>query len=123
MPLVVGQQARLPHLLEDTGRRPFLEAIMGGGTRTKAGGVQSLPLTARAEYEEDGLHAHVVGSTRPTAAEAMRVLVFGEQQSDAFPQVVRDMPLVHDGHIHKNGVVHGSTSYVQLPRNNVSCTQ
>src|SRR5438876_3959594 len=36
--LVVGQQARLPHGLEDTGRDPFLEAIMGGGTRTKAGG-------------------------------------------------------------------------------------
>src|SRR5271166_773290 len=122
-PVVVGPQARLPHRLEDTRRDPFLEAIMGGGTRTKAGGVQSLPLTARAKHEEDGFHAHAVRSTRPAPAEAMRVFVFGKQQSNAFPQIVWDMPLVHDRHIHKRGVVHGCTSCVQLPRNNVSCTQ
>ena len=83
---------------------------MGGGTRTKAGGVQRLPLTAGAEHEEDGLHADAVGSTRPTSAEAVRVGVIGEQQRDAFPQVIRDMPFVDDGHIHRNGVVHGCTS-------------
>jgi hypothetical protein len=93
------------------------------GTWTKAGSVQSLPLTARAEHEEDGLHAHAIGGARPAPAEAMRVFVFGEQQRNVFPQVVRDMPLVHDRHIHKNGVVHGCTSCAQLPSNNVSCTQ
>jgi len=96
---------------------------MGGGTRTKAGGVQRLPLTAGAEHEEDGLHAHAVGRTWPAAAEAMRVFVFGKQQRDPIPQVVRDMPLVHDGHIHKTRVLHGCTSCVQLSRNNASCTQ
>jgi hypothetical protein len=114
-PVVVGQQAHLPHLLEDARRNPFLEAIVGGGTRAKAGGVQGLPLAARAQHEENGVHADAVGGTRPAAAEAMRVLVFGKQQGDALPQVVRDMPLVHSGHIHKNGVVHGCTSYMQLP--------
>jgi hypothetical protein len=109
--------------LEDTGRDPFLEAIMGGGTRTKAGGVQGLPLTARAQDEEDGLHAHAVGRTRPAAAETMRVFVFGKQQRDAVPQIIGDMPLVHDGHIHKTNVLHGCTSCEQLPRNNVSCAQ
>src|SRR5947209_4598380 len=78
LPLVVGQQARLPHFLEDAGRDPFLEAVMRGGTGAKAGGVQGLPLTAGAEDEEDGLHADAVGGPRPAAAEAMRVLVFGE---------------------------------------------
>jgi len=121
-PVVVGQQARLPQLLEDTRRDPFLEAIMGRGTRTKAGGVQSLPLTARAEHEEDSLHADAVGSTRPTAAEAMCVFMLGEQQGDALPQIIGDMPLVHDGHIHKKSVFHGCTSCAQLPRKNVSCT-
>jgi hypothetical protein len=94
---------------------------MGGGTGAKAGGVQGLPLTAGAEDEEDGLHANAVGSTWPAAAKAVRVFVLGEQQSDAFPQVVRDMPLVQDGHIHKSGVVHGCTSSAQLPNDNVSC--
>jgi hypothetical protein len=92
-----------------------LEAIMGSGAWTKAGGVQSLPLTARTQYEEDGLHANAVGLTRPTPTKAMCVFVFGKQQSDAFPQIVRDMPLIHDRHIHDNGVVHGCTSCVQLP--------
>jgi hypothetical protein len=96
---------------------------MGGGTRTKTGGVQRLPLTARAEHEEDGFHAHAVGCARPTAAEAMRVFVFGEQQRDAFPEVIRDMPLVHDGHIQNKGVAHGLYSCAQLSGNNVSCTQ
>ena len=114
-PVVVGQQARLPHLLEDTRRDPLLEAIVGGGTWAKAGGVEGLPRAAGAEDEEDGLHAQAVGSPRPAAAETMSVFVFREQQGDALPQVVWDMPLVHSGHIHKNGVVHGCTSSMQLP--------
>jgi len=109
--------------LEDTGRDPFLEAIMGGGSRTKAGGVQGFPLTARAQDKQDGLHAHAVGSTRSAAAKAMRVLVFGKQPGDGLPQILRDMPLVHHGHIHKKRVIHGYTSLVQLPRTNVSCPQ
>jgi hypothetical protein len=122
-PVIVGQQARLPQLLEDTSRDPFLEAIMGRGTWAKAGSVQSLPLTAGAEHEEDGFHAHSVRRTRPTATEAMRIFVFGKQQREVFPQVVREMPLVHDGHVHKSSVLHGCTSCVQLPGDNINCTQ
>jgi hypothetical protein len=123
VPLVVGQQARLPHFLEDAGRGPLLEAVVGGGTGAKAGGVQGLPLAAGAEDEEDGLHADAIGGPRPAAAEAMGVFVFGEQQSDAFPQVVGEVPLVHNGHIHKTAVLHGCTSCTQLLSDNVSCTQ
>lgn len=109
-PVVIGQQAPLPHLLEDTRRDPFLEAIMGRGTRTKAGGAQGFPLTARAKHEENSLHANAVGSTRPTTAKAMRVFMLGEDQGDGVPQIIGDMPLIHDGHIHKKGVSHGCTS-------------
>ena len=48
LPIIVGHQARFPHLLEETRLDPFLEAIVGSGPRTEAGGIQSLPLTARA---------------------------------------------------------------------------
>ena len=88
---------------------------MGGETRAKAGGVEGLPLAAGAEDEEDGLHAHAVGSTGPAAAEAMGIFVFGNQQGDASPQFVWDVPLVPSGQIQKNGVFHGCTSSVQLP--------
>jgi hypothetical protein len=123
VPLVVGQQARLPHPLEDTGRGPLLEAVMSRGAWAEPRGVQGLPLAAGAQDEEDGLHADAVGGARPAAAEAVRVFMFGQQLRDAVPEVVRDVPLVHDGHIHKTGVVHGYTSCMQLPRNNVSCAQ
>src|ERR1700736_292980 len=113
-PLVVGLQARLPHLLEDAGRDPFLEAVMGGGTRAKARGVQRLPLATGTEHEEDGLHADAVGSPRPAAAEAMRVFVFRKQLLDGVPQVVRNVPLVHRRTIHKSRVFHGCTSCEQL---------
>jgi hypothetical protein len=95
---------------------------MGGGTGAKAGGVQGLPLAARAKDEEDGFHADAVGGPRPAAAEAVRVFVFGEKQSDAFPKVVRDVPLVHDGPIRKSGVIHGCTSCAQLPTHNARCS-
>jgi len=121
--LVVGQQAGLPHLLKHAGPDPFLEAVVGGGAGAKAGGVEGLPLAAGAEDEEDGLHADAVGGARPAAPEAMGVLVFGEQQGDAVPQVVGDVPLVHDGHIHNTGVLHDCTSGVQLQQSNVSCTE
>jgi hypothetical protein len=113
----------LPHFPEHARRDPFLEAIMGGGSGTKARCVQGLPLTARAEHEQNGLHADAVRRPRPAATEAMRVFVYRQQQRDTFPQIVWDVPLIHDGHIHKTGAFHGRTSCVQLSRNNVSCTQ
>jgi hypothetical protein len=70
---------------------------VGGGTGAEAGGVQGLPLAAGAQHEEDGLHTDAVGRARPTAAEAVRVLVFGEQRGDGLPQVIGDAPLVGNG--------------------------
>src|SRR5205807_1537091 len=69
--VVVGHQARLPHLLEDAGRDPLPEAVVGRGAGAEPGGVQGLPLTAGAEDEEDGLPARPVGGARPAAAEAV----------------------------------------------------
>jgi len=78
LPVVVGHQAGLPHFLENTRRDPFLKTVMSRGTRTKTGSVQSLPLTARTEHEEDGFHADAIRGTRPAPAKAMPIFVFGE---------------------------------------------
>jgi hypothetical protein len=108
-------------LLEDASGDPFLEAVMGGRTRAKAGGVQGLPLTAGPQDEEDRFHTDTVGSAWPTTAEAMGVFVFRDQQGHTGPQVIWDVPLVH-GRIHGSSGFHESTSYAQLSRNNGSCT-
>src|SRR4051794_29580150 len=49
-PVVVGHQARLPQVLEDSLLNPALEAVVGGGAGAETGGVQGLPLTARAQH-------------------------------------------------------------------------
>src|SRR5205085_10415397 len=51
---VVFEQARLPHLQEDAGLDPLLEAVVGGRARAELGGIQRLPLAAGAQAEEDG---------------------------------------------------------------------
>jgi hypothetical protein len=98
-PVVVGHQARLPHLLEDAGLHPLLEAVVGRGAGAKFRGVQGLPLAAGAEDEEDGLHADPVGLAGPAAAEAVGVGVLGQQDGDGLPQVVGKAPLFRDGSI------------------------
>ena len=89
---------------------------MGGGTGAEASGVQGFPLTARAKYEEDSLHTYTVGRAWSPTAETMGVLMFWEQQSDDVPQIVWDMPLIHDGHIHKNSVLHESPSFAAVQK-------
>lgn len=69
---------------------------MGGGAGAEAGGVESLPLAAGAEDEEDGLHAGAVGSGRLAAAEGMRVVALRDQLGDGRPQVIGNAPLVLD---------------------------
>jgi hypothetical protein len=103
---MVGHQTRLPHLLEDAGLDPLLETIVGRGARAEAGGVQSLPLAAGAKHKEDGFHTNAIRRTRPAAAEAMRVLVLGKQPGDGLPEIVGDVPLIHDGQIHNKGAFH-----------------
>jgi hypothetical protein len=73
-----------------------LKAVVGGGTGAEAGGVQSFPLAAGTQHEQDGLQADAVGLARPAAAEAVGVFVFGKQRGDGFPQIVGDAPLVRD---------------------------
>jgi hypothetical protein len=105
LPVVVGVQAVLPERLEDAGPHPLLKAVVGGGGGAELGGVQGLPLAAGAQHEEDGLQADAVGRARPAAAEAVRVLVLGEQRGDGLPQVVGDAPFVRD-----RALVHGRAS-------------
>src|SRR3954451_20606912 len=47
-PVIVGQQALFPKILEDARLDPFLKAVVGGGSGAELGGSQSLPLTAGA---------------------------------------------------------------------------
>jgi hypothetical protein len=95
--VVVGHQAGLPHVLEEAGFDPLLEAVMGGRSRAELGGVEGLPLAAGAEDEEDGVHADAVGGAGPAAAEAVGVLVLGDQFGDGLPEVVGDAPVIGDG--------------------------
>ena len=94
LPVVVGEQTAFPHFQKDAGLYPLLETVVGGGTGAKAGGIQSFPLAAGAEDEKDGLHANPVGRSRLPAAEAVGIGMFGDQNSNAFPQVIGDGPLI-----------------------------
>ena len=104
--VVVGHQAGLPHGLEDPLLDPELEAVVGGGAGDEPGGVQGLPLAAGPQDEEDGLHTHAVGGAGAAAAEAVRVLVFGNQQGDDLPQVIGDAPFVGDRSFFHAGTYH-----------------
>jgi hypothetical protein len=85
--------------VEDTGLHPLLEAVMGRGTRTKAGGVQRLPLTASTEHEQNGFHTDAVWRPRAATPIGMRIHMLGQQQGDGFPEIIGDTPLVDDGNI------------------------
>ena len=63
---------------EDAGLDPLLEAVVRRRTGAEAGGIQGLPLAARAQDVEDGIQAHAVVLAWPTAAEAVRVFAEGE---------------------------------------------
>jgi hypothetical protein len=88
--------------LEDPGLDPFLEAVVGGRAGAEFGGIEGLPLAAGAQDIQDGLHAEAIVLARAAAAEAMGVLVRGQQELDALPQVIGDAPVVGDG-----AAVHG----------------
>lgn len=93
---VVDHQPGLPHLLEEAGSHPLLEAVVGGGAGDEAGGVQGLPLAAGAQDEEDGLQAVAVAAARPAAAEAVGVFPPGDQGLDEGPEVVIQPPGFRD---------------------------
>jgi len=74
--------------VEQTGLHPLLEAVVSGGARDEAGGVQRLPLAAGAQDEEDRLQAVPVAAARPAAAEAVGVRMLGDQGLNEGPEVV-----------------------------------
>jgi hypothetical protein len=57
---VVSEQAFFPELLKDLRFGPFEKAAMGRRRRTDTGGIQSVPLTAGAQYEENRIHCRSI---------------------------------------------------------------
>jgi hypothetical protein len=74
--------------LEEPGLDPFLEAIMGGRAGAELGGIEGLPLAAGAQDIQDGLQANPVVLAGAATAEAVAVLVRGQQVADSLPQVI-----------------------------------
>ena len=93
---VVVEQALLPELEEDAGGDPLLEAVVGGGTRAKLGSIEGLPLAAGAEDIEDGVGTDPIRSTGPSAAEAVRIHMLGQEDLQHLPQLIGDAPVVGD---------------------------
>jgi hypothetical protein len=89
---VIFEQASFPELQEDASLYPLLEAVMSRGAWAELGGVQGLPLATGAQHEEDGLQADAVILAGATAAEAMGVLVNGQQGLQLLPQNIRNAP-------------------------------
>ncbi len=90
---VVLQQARLPELVKDASLDPLLEAVVGRRAGAELGGVQRLPGDAGAQDEEDGVGAHPVGGARSAPAEAVGVLVLGQQRVQLLPEEVGEAPI------------------------------
>lgn len=112
---VIVQQSCLPQRKEDAGLDPLLKAVVRRGTGAEAGRVQSLPLAAGTEAEEDGIHTDAVGSAWPSAAKAVGVLMFGEKPGDLLPQVIGDTPRIGDGFLgHDNTSVEGQLPITQV---------
>jgi hypothetical protein len=99
----------LPPLVEDAGFDPFLEAVMSGGPGTELGGIQRLPLAARAEDKEDGMGTDAVGGTWLAAAKGMGVDMLREEDLQEFPEFIGDAPIVGD-----RGRIHDQSSCVMV---------
>jgi hypothetical protein len=69
-----------------------LEAAMGGTTGADARLMQRVPLAARAEPEEHGLHRLPILDTGPMAPQGVQ-FARREQRHDALPQLVRNTPI------------------------------
>src|SRR5262249_13550967 len=72
-------------------RYPLLEAAMGRAARADAGGVQSVPLAARTQHEENGVEGTAV--VHPGGMTAQRGGLAGRQQPLGLgPEFIRDAP-------------------------------
>jgi hypothetical protein len=81
-----------PQCQEDTRRRPFLEAAMGGTTGTEAGLIQRVPLAPSPQDEENGIHGLTIINAGSMAPQRVQ-LSWGKQPLEAFPQLVRHAPI------------------------------
>jgi hypothetical protein len=100
---VVFQQAHLPQFQKHAGLGPRLEPPVRGGTRTDAGGVQGVPLTAGSQHKEDAIHGLAGFDGGIMTAQRMRLA--GRQQGlDLLPErignapeiIVRKLPFLPD---------------------------
>jgi len=69
-----------------------LEAAMGGTAGADACLIQRVPLAARAEHEENGIHRLPILDTGPMASQGVR-FARREQRHDALAQFVRHTPI------------------------------
>jgi hypothetical protein len=65
---------------------------MGGTAGADARLIQRVPLAARAEHEENGIHRLPILDTGPMASQGMWFARW-EQRHDALPQFVRHTPI------------------------------
>jgi hypothetical protein len=71
--LIVEFERLYPRALEHTGFGPFNEASMRRRARADVGRVERVPLAARPQHEEDGVHSIAVWHPWVMAAERMRL--------------------------------------------------
>jgi hypothetical protein len=89
---IVGYTALLPQRQEDVSRRPLVDTAMGGTTGTEARLMQGMPLAARAEDEEDGIHRLALLDAGPMTPQGVR-LARREQRHDVLPQLIGNTPI------------------------------
>jgi hypothetical protein len=86
---VVVIQAHHPELLEHPGGRPLLKPQVRRAAGANVRLIQGIPLAACSQYEEDAVHCLTIRHSGPATAEAVRVLVPGQQWLNLLPQFVR----------------------------------
>ena len=97
--LVVVRQARFPNASKHPRLDPFLKPVVRRRARAQARGIERLPLTPRAEHEQDRLHALPIRPPRPASAKRVGVLTLRNQRLDLLPQrIAQDVGLAYATH-------------------------
>ena len=91
---VILQESGLPQRQKHAVGHPLLEAIVGSGPRAELRRVQGLPLATGTQDEENGVHAHPIGSAWPTTTKAMRIHVLRQVDCDLDPEIIGNAPLI-----------------------------
>jgi hypothetical protein len=93
MEFIVGEQPVDPELLKHSGFHPLLKAPMGRRMIADARSVQSAPLAAGAQHEEDAIHRVAIRHTRIVAAKRMGFPRW-QELLHLYPKLIRDTPAV-----------------------------